>query len=174
MAHWFCQGGKPGFCFFFNDSVWRVLWMKCWPKLRSKKRELIMKWVSQGDGFSSGIELKKIKLFFKRKRQHFFIFKTLLFILTKSKLFTKNAQMLKYIYMCVKNPLLRYSLNILECMFALISIYTPTFKNEKQCMNNKNIYTHIIILFATSSCLPNITNHEHLSMSLNIAPQCHQ
>lgn len=63
--------GEP--CFFFlNDSVWTVFWVKCWPKLRSKKQELIMKWVYQGDGFSSGIELKKIKLFFKWKRQLFY------------------------------------------------------------------------------------------------------
>ena len=122
---------------------------------------------------------EKDKVIFLREKDNIFSFLKLCFLFfyllfTKSKLFTKNAQMLKYIYVCVKNPLLRYSLNILECMFALISIYTPTFKNGKQYMNNKNIYTHIIILFATSSCLPNITNHEHLSMSLNIAPQCHQ
>lgn len=53
---------------------------------------------NSGRWFSGGTELKKIKLSFKDQRQlFFFIFKALLFILMKKKLFTETCQEVKYL-----------------------------------------------------------------------------
>lgn len=78
-----------------------------------------MKWVSQGDSFSSVLELKKVQLFFKDMTA-FFIFKTLI---------TKNAKN----FICLLLSTVIYvstteiiSVNILELILSLSSKHTYT------------------------------------------------
>lgn len=77
-----------------------------------------MKWVSQGDSFSSVLELKKVQLFFKDMTA-FFIFKTLM---------TKNAKILSVYYYLLSYMflLLRSFLLIFWSLFFHLVLNTHT------------------------------------------------